>query len=227
MSALPAPLQAIVSAARGLGSRDLSHSLPPPPDSARRSAVLVLFASSAQTQERGIDLLLIERAHDLRSHPGQLAFPGGGAEAGEAPEQTALREAQEEIGVDPTGVDVLAELPALWLPPSNFAVTCVLGWWRQESAVGVVDSAEVADVLRVPVAQLVDPQNRVTVAHPMGYRGPGFVLGSLLLWGFTAGVVDRLLQHSGLAQPWDASILVPAPTPSRTATGLGTDRSSR
>ncbi|CAN5895808.1 CoA pyrophosphatase [soil metagenome] len=218
MSALPAPVAAIVRAAGKLSPRQLSHRLPPPPDSARQSAVLVLLASSARganvasaTGAEGVDLLLIERAHNLRSHPGQLAFPGGGADAGEGPEQTALREAREEIGLDPAGVDVLVELPALWLPPSNFAVTCVLAWWRVESPVGVVDSTEVADVLRVPVAELVDPRRRVTVEHPTGYRGPGFLLGDLVLWGFTAGVVDRLLQHSGLAQPWDGSRTVPAP----------------
>ncbi len=195
-----------------LGATDLSHLLPPPPASARPSAVLVLFAGSPN-----VDLLLIERAHDLRSHPGQVAFPGGGADDGETPAQTALREAQEEIGLDPRGVDVLAELSAVWLPPSNFSVTCVLAWWRTESPVGVVDMTEVASVLRVPIADLIRPGNRVTVAHPAGYRGPGFILGDLLLWGFTAAVVDRLLVRSGATQPWDESRTRPAPVPAPTS----------
>ncbi len=209
MSRPPDWVRDIAEAARRLGAEDLSRSLPPPPASARDSAVLVLFAQSSA----GAELVLIERAHDMRSHPGQLAFPGGGADADETAAQTALREAEEEIGLDPVGVDVLAELPALWLPPSNFAVTCVLAWWREESPVGVVDPVEVADVLRVPIDELVDPRHRVTVRHPMGYRGPGFVLGDLVLWGFTASVVDTLLDHGGLAEPWDPARTLSAPEP--------------
>jgi 8-oxo-dGTP pyrophosphatase MutT (NUDIX family) len=203
----PGWLRELVSATSELSAGELSQQVPPPPESARRSAVLVLFGESDGRH----DLLLIERAHDLRSHAGQLAFPGGSADDGETAVQTALRESQEEIGVDPAGVEVLGELPALWLPPTNFAVTCVLAWWRDESAVGVVDPLEVAAVLRVPLTDLVDPDRRVTVVHPLGYRGPGFVVSDLVLWGFTAAVVDRVLLHAGLAEPWDRSRTVPAP----------------
>jgi len=203
----PGWLRGVVEAARPLTADDLSRLVPPPPSTAQPSAVLVLFGET----DGEPDLVLIERAHDMRSHAGQLAFPGGGAEEGESAVGTALREAREEIGLDPSGVDVLAELPALWLPPSNFAVTCVLAWWREESPVRVVDRAEVADVLRVPVAALVDPERRVTVVHPLGYRGPGFHIGHRVLWGFTAGVLDRLFSHAGLATPWDRTRTVAAP----------------
>lgn len=207
MTGPPGWLRTIVETATELGAEDLSRLVASPPPTARRSAVLVLFGESSGRP----DLVLIERAHDMRSHAGQLAFPGGGAEPGESSVDTALREAREEIGIVPDGVDVLGELPALWLPPSNFAVTCVLGWWRAESPVGVVDPAEVAAVLRVPIADLVDPDRRVTVVHPKGYRGPGFTIGSAVLWGFTAGVVDRVLHHAGLALAWDPARTVPAP----------------
>ena len=100
--------------------------MPPEGSDARRGAVLMLFGEG----EHGGELLLTERAHHMRSHPGQVSFPGGSIDPGETPVEAALREAQEETGLDPAGVDVFGELPELWLPPSNFAVTPVLGWWR-------------------------------------------------------------------------------------------------
>jgi 8-oxo-dGTP pyrophosphatase MutT (NUDIX family) len=207
MSAVPDWLHTLVESARGLTTADLSPVGPPAADRARRSAVLILFGEAAL----GPDLVLTERAHSLRSHAGQVAFPGGAADGDESALQTALREAREEIGLDPAGVQVLGELPPLGLPRSRFAVTGVLAWWRTESPIGVADHKEVAAVLRVPLSELADPQRRVTVAHPAGYRGPGFLLGELVLWGFTANIVDRLLSIAGLHQPWDADRTVPAP----------------
>ena len=160
-------------------------------------------------------VLLQRRAPTLSSHPGQVSFPGGRAEAADADAvATALREAEEETGLDPSGVDVLASLPELWLPPSNFAVTPVLGWWREECAVSVVDPAEVHAVLRVPLEELLDPRHRVTVTHPIGYSSPGFLIGEakdLVLWGFTAGLINKLFDHVGLTRPWDASVTHPLP----------------
>ena len=66
-----------------------------------------------------------------------------------------------------------------------------------------MDPAETARVFTVPVADLTDPANRVTAVHPSGYRGPGFRVGSALVWGFTAGVIDRLLHFAGWELPWD------------------------
>ena len=66
---------------------------------------------------------------------------------------------------------MFASLPELWLPPSNFAVTPVLAWWREESPVGVVDPREVHAVLREPIEELLDPQHRISVRHPSGWKG--------------------------------------------------------
>ena len=125
--------------------------------------------------ESGPDLLLTERAHDMRSHPGQVSFPGGKVdETDESPVAAALREAQEEVGLDPAGVDVLATLPELWLPPSNFAVTPVLAWWREESPIGVVDPREVHAVLRVPLDRAARPAPTGSRSrHPVGLLQPG------------------------------------------------------
>ncbi len=214
MTGTPEWARRLADGVRDLDTEGLLRGLPAPPDSARESAVLMLFGEGSD----GPDLVLIERAHDMRSHAGQVAFPGGASDPGDdGPSTTALREAQEEIGLDPAGVDVLVELPALWLPPSNFAVTTVLAWWRQESPIGVVDAAEVASVLRAPLSALVDPDRRFTVRHPSGYQGPGFAVsgppGELVLWGFTAGVVDQVLNKAGLERPWDRARSKPAPVP--------------
>jgi 8-oxo-dGTP pyrophosphatase MutT (NUDIX family) len=183
----------------------------PPPEGGRRSAVLVLFGEGPS----GPDVLLIERAAEMRTHAGQPAFPGGARDPGDATAAaTALREAQEETGLDPAGVEVLAELPDLFLPPSGFVVTPVLGWWRAPSEVGPMDTSEVAAVERVPLAELTAPANRVVVRHWSGLLGPGFRVRGLLVWGFTAGLLARILDLGGLlpAVP-DAPPVDPPVTP--------------
>lgn len=169
------------------------------PDSVRRAAVLVLFGDGPG----GPDVLLIEKGPHLRTHAGQPAFPGGGIEPGEDPEQAALREAAEETGLDPAGVDVLACLPQLWVPPSGNAVTPVLAWWREPCEVAAADPREVAAVARVPISVLADPQNRLMVRSPRGgYTSPAFRAAGMLVWGFTGAVLDRLLELGGWARPW-------------------------
>lgn len=165
----------------------------------------------------GPDLLLIERAAQMRAHPGQPAFPGGAVDPGDAgPVAAALREAAEETGLDPTGVEVITTLPDLWLPPSGFVVTPVLGWWRTPSPVHPAEPAEVAAVHRVPVAELTDPGNRLRLTHPSGYVGAAFRVRGMLVWGFTAGLLDRLLALGGWELPWDTSRVEPFPPVTRT-----------
>ena len=180
----------------------------PPDEGGRRSAVLMLFGPDPRGGE---DVVLTERAHTLRSHPGQVSFPGGRLDTDdETSVAAALREAEEEVGLDPAGVEVLASFPDVFLAPSQHAVTPVLAWWRDESPVGVVDPAEVESVHRVPVEQLLDATHRVTVTHPSGYRSPGFLIGDdkdLILWGFTAGIITRLFDFVGWTRPWDASVI--------------------
>jgi 8-oxo-dGTP pyrophosphatase MutT (NUDIX family) len=179
----------------------LPHHLEPPPSDARRAAILMLFG---ETAAHGPDVLLAERASTLRSHAGQVAFPGGGTECDDSGVvATALREAEEETGLDPSGVVPLAVLPELYLPPSGFAVTPVLAHWARPSRVHAVDAGETATVVRVPLRALADPANRLSVGHPSGYIGPAFIVSGLLVWGFTAGILSALLDRGGWARPWD------------------------
>ncbi len=202
--AAPAWLDQLARALPGVTAEQLTR-FPPPPQGGRHSAVLALFGESSGEP----DLLLTERAHTLRSHAGQPAFPGGaldpddGPPTGSGPVRAALREAQEEVGVQPASVHVLGTLPTLWLPPSGFHVHPVLAHWRVPHPVGVVDAAEVAAVVRVPIAELAAPENRLRVTHPSGWTGPAFEAEHLLVWGFTAMLIDRLLELGGWARPWD------------------------
>ncbi|WP_328385453.1 CoA pyrophosphatase [Streptomyces sp. NBC_00400] len=207
---LPEWLAPVARAAATIEPRQLSRFLPPK-SGGRQSAVLILFGHGA----RGPELLLMERAGTLRSHAGQPSFPGGaldpedGDPDGPGPVRAALREAQEETGLDPSGVQVFGVLPRLYIPVSGFVVTPVLGWWRRPSPVGAVDQAETARVFTVPVADLTDPAHRVTTCHPSGHTGPAFLVENALVWGFTAGVIDRILHYAGWEIPWDRDKAVP------------------
>ncbi|WP_260461924.1 CoA pyrophosphatase [Streptomyces lateritius] len=208
---LPDWLGPVDRVARTVAPEQLSRFLPPASGAGRQSAVLVLFGEG----ERGPELLLMERAGSLRSHPGQPSFPGGALDPDDGDPadggllRAALREAWEETGLDPAGVQIFGVLPQLYIPVSGFVVTPVLGWWRSPSPVGVVDPAETARVFTVPVADLTDPANRATAVHPSGHKGPAFLVASALVWGFTAGVIDRLLHFSGWERPWDRTKQVP------------------
>ena len=196
-------LRPLLAAAKDIDAVTLSHHRIPAPVEGRRAAVLVLFGEAAA---HGPDVLLMERAHTLRDHPGQVAFPGGGADPTDTdPVHTALREAEEETGLQPAGVQPLALLPDLYIPPSGFVVTPVLAHWERPVAVHAVDPRETAAVVRVPLAALADPANRLRVRHPSGYVGPAFVVAGLLVWGFTGGILSALLDLGGWAQPWDTN----------------------
>jgi 8-oxo-dGTP pyrophosphatase MutT (NUDIX family) len=193
---LPSWLRPVKEAAESITVDDLTRFAVPEGGDARRSAVLVLFGEG----EDGPDLVLTERAHDMRSHPGQVSFPGGTLDPGEDAVDAALREAWEETGLEPSGVEVFATLPDLWLPPSNFAVTPVLAWWREPSPLSVVSPQEVHAVYRVPLSELRDPEHRITVLGPSGWRSPGFLIGEdhdVILWGFTGGIIARLFEYLG------------------------------
>ncbi|MEQ4204083.1 CoA pyrophosphatase [Actinopolymorpha sp. B9G3] len=197
---LPAWLRPVADVAARVTPADFRGALPPD-GGGRSSAVLLLFGEDADGRP---EILLIERAHTLRSHAGQPAFPGGAIDPDDdGPVAAALRETVEETGLDPLGVEVFGTLPALYLPPSGYVVTPVLGWWHTPSPVRVVDPEEVASVHRVPLDSLLSAANRLRVRHPSGFVGPAFAVAGLVVWGFTGGVLDRLITLAGWERPWD------------------------
>ncbi|HVU75101.1 MAG TPA: CoA pyrophosphatase [Mycobacteriales bacterium] len=202
---LPGWLQPLARAATDVAGEQLSSFLPPA-TGGRHSAVLMLFGDGPGPggEELGPHVLLIQRAERMRNHAGQPAFPGGATDPEDADASaTALREANEETGLDPSGVVVVHELPALFLPPSGFIVTPVLAWWRTPSPVAPQDAAEVARVVQVPIAELADPANRYRVRHPSGMIGPCFGVRDMAVWGFTAGLLDKLLALGGWERAWE------------------------
>ncbi|WP_435200428.1 NUDIX hydrolase [Janibacter sp. GS2] len=174
----------------------------PPPDPARRSAVLMLFGPGAE----GPVVVLTERSETLRSHASQVSFPGGKLDPGETAVDAALRETWEEVGVDPSTVEIVGSFPDLWLSPSQNAVTPVIGWCRDLRPLRVVDRGEVARVEQIPVADLVEPTHRFTVKGPNGYVGPGFEAADLFVWGFTAQLLSVLLDAGGVSRTWDEAV---------------------
>ncbi|MGK0722052.1 NUDIX hydrolase [Leucobacter sp. W1478] len=185
----------------------------------RRSAVLILFGeldkipaapNGARSVSAEVDVLLTRRADHMRHHPGQIAFPGGGAEAGDGnPAETALREAEEETGLDPAGVEVVGTLPAIHVAVSHNLVTPVVGWWRYPSPVAA-DRSESVEVYRVPVAELLRPAARGTSVLSTGthtFRGAAFQLGPQfgghLVWGLTGMLLASVFEGVGWAEPWD------------------------
>ena len=196
-SAAPAWLRRLAAAAAVM---EVPPAVRPPAVGGRRSAVLVLFGDGPG----GPDLLFIQKNEGLRRHAGQPAFPGGKIEdSDDGPVAAALREAAEETGLDPDGVEVLGVMPELYVMASQFRVVPVLAWWREPSAVRPVDMAEVALVERVSLAVLASPANRVMIGYPDGHRGPAFRISSMMIWGFTGLITDRLLHLGGWEQPWD------------------------
>ncbi|MGB0101906.1 MAG: CoA pyrophosphatase, partial [Nocardioides sp.] len=85
--------------------------------------------------------------------------------------------------------------------------TPILGWRREPAAVSIVSPAEVHAIHHAPIAELLDPEHRVTVRHPrVDYRSPGFLIGpdkDVILWGFTGGIIARLFDYLGWTRPWD------------------------
>lgn len=184
---------------------------------ARPAAVLILFGrlddQPAKVHSAAVpddlDVLFVTRAGTLRDHPGQVAFPGGRIDQGDAsPSAAALREAVEETGLDPSGVEILGELPQVGLPVSNYLVTPVLSWWASPTPVRAVDQAESAHVFRAPVAELLAEETRFTAVVRRGaqaHRTPAFDVQGVTIWGFTGLLLSRLFEGLGWAGPWDAT----------------------
>lgn len=159
----------------------------------REAGVLVLLLPKNNDSPT---IILTVRHEELPDHPGQVSFPGGQREDGEALSDTALREAKEEIGLDPQSVDVLGTLTPLYIPPSNFCVHPFLGAVSHAPALRPMDR-EVDEVLQVPVDHLLDPDSRIVetwTLHGAEVDVPYYEVEGYTVWGATAMMLAEVLE---------------------------------
>jgi 8-oxo-dGTP pyrophosphatase MutT (NUDIX family) len=154
------------------------------------AAVLIPVVAHAP----GLSVLFTQRTPHLRSHSGQVAFPGGRAEPGDASaEFTALREAEEEIGLRPESVELLARLPD-YRTRTGFVVTPVIGLLAPPLVLAP-DPNEVAEIFEVPLAFLVDERNRQRRTREFQGQTVGYYVFEYqdrIIWGATAGMLVNL-----------------------------------
>ncbi|OQA40216.1 MAG: putative NUDIX hydrolase [Chloroflexi bacterium ADurb.Bin325] len=140
-------------------------------------------------------IVLTRRTNSVESHRGQISFPGGSMEPGEDAVAAALREAQEELGVDPAALTVVGRLSPLYIPPSDFCIYPAVAYAAARPAF-VPSPHEVAEVLEVPLAHLLSPATRceeVWEIRGAAVHVPYYAFGQHKIWGATAMVLCELL----------------------------------
>ena len=170
----------------------------PPPD-ARAAGVLILLYQL----DGAWHFPLMKRVEDGLVHSGQISLPGGSQEAGESLQETALREACEEIGAACAEIEVLGQLSTIYIPPSNFLVTPTVGYVDRRPDFQC-DPREVAELIEVPLSTLFDRD--VVKREPWTLRGvtvevPFYQIGAHKVWGATAMILSEfsmLLAEYGL-----------------------------
>ena len=159
--------------------------------SAKPAAVVALFYPAHGQWH----LPLILRPASMSDHAGQISLPGGGEEPGEAAQTCALRELHEELGVDPSRVEILGSLPSIYVYASNFLVRPFVALTRERPPF-CPDSREVAELLEVPVRNLMDERNYTTqtiVRGRLSFRAPCIAFQGRHIWGATALILGQLL----------------------------------
>jgi 8-oxo-dGTP pyrophosphatase MutT (NUDIX family) len=168
----------------------------PLPDARMGGVLLLLFP-----RDNALTVPLILRPTYRGVHSGQVAFPGGGREDGD-PDiiATALREAHEEIGIDPQTVEVLGQLSPLYVYPSNYLVHPVVGWTDREPEL-VIDEHEVAQLILAPLTELLDPASRQSDIWQLRGRTatvPFFRIQEQIIWGATAMMLSEFLSLNAM-----------------------------
>jgi 8-oxo-dGTP pyrophosphatase MutT (NUDIX family) len=155
-----------------------------------RAAVLIPLL----LQPNGLSVLLTQRTTHLRDHGGQISFPGGRMDPEDAgPNETALRESEEEIGLERERVEIIGQLPE-YLTVSGYSVTPIIGLVKPQAEY-VLDEFEVADIFEVPLSFLMDPANhqvRVWQSEQGSRRFYSMPYEGRFIWGATAGMLRNL-----------------------------------
>jgi 8-oxo-dGTP pyrophosphatase MutT (NUDIX family) len=166
---------------------------PASPANARPAAALVLVYPGPRGEAM---LVLTERVEYGGHHSGEVSLPGGKVEPGDADAAaTALREAREEVGLDPQrdGVEVIGRLDALWIPPSNFRVEPIVAIAARRPAF-VPDRREVAAILETPVTAFLPEVAPVIIdpdPHGRPIRYGAYVVEGRIVWGATAAILGQ------------------------------------
>ncbi|WP_232798078.1 NUDIX hydrolase [Salinibacter altiplanensis] len=157
----------------------------------REAGVLLLL----HPDDAGPSVVLTVRRDHLSDHAGQISFPGGRRENGEPLSATALREAEEEVNLSPTSVDLLGALTPLFIPPSNFCAHPFVGYAPSTASLRPTD-AEVGRILQVPLPRLLDPAPRTTETRLLNGRNvdvPYYDVAGHTVWGATAMMLAEFL----------------------------------
>lgn len=161
------------------------------PDDARKSAVIILLYEN----EDDICFPLIIRQEYEGVHSGQVSFPGGSFDKNdESFQQTALREAQEEIGIFKNDVQILGSLSPLYIPPSNFLVHPFIGTLTYQPHL-IPDEKEVAEIIQVNLEHLMDEtrikEKTIKLSNGMEIQTPYFNFHNKTVWGATAMILSE------------------------------------
>lgn len=165
------------------------HYEPPPPDARRAAVVALLYQRHGQWH-----IPLTVRPQTMADHAGQVALPGGMIEPGEASDAAALRELHEELGVPNEGIELLGRLSDIYVFVSNFSVTPWVAVCREPPTL-LPDQREVAEVLDVPLAHLLDPANRGAHQHEtrgLQFTAPHVLFAGHRIWGATCMMLAEL-----------------------------------
>lgn len=169
----------------------LERYLTPPP--CRRAGALLLLYPEGQAGAWHVPLTL--RTERVETHKGQISLPGGAQEEGESLQEAALREAYEEIGVDPSSIRVLGALSQVYIPPSNFCLQPFVGYTPRRPEFRPF-AAEVAEVIEAPLAVLLDPSSAREedwLIQGQVRRVPFYQVGPHKVWGATAMVLAEFV----------------------------------